>query len=356
MAQDTESRQWQSSLDGIANLILDTTTVPAPSSGQLLVKMRAVALNYKDGEVIEGLMKHHKSATFPKDLVPCSDGVAEVLKVGAEVKDFRAGDRVLSLCFPLHQTGQVQAKHLANAPGMTDHGVLAEYRLFENWAVVKVPHYLTDEEAATFPIAGTTAWMAINGFRPIGQPGGEGQTMLVQGTGGVSIMGLKLGKASGMKVIVTSSSDTKLERAKELGADGTINYSKTPHWDQEVMRLTDGRGVDLILENGGAQTTSKSFDCIAFGGTIASIGYVSGKVDPAEDRTNINVRALSKNFTLVGLLNGPKDRLEELLAFCEEHQVKPVVDKVFEFERAKEALEYLWSGSHFGKVVVRMPQ
>ena len=139
-----------------------------------------------------------------------------------------------------------------------------------------------------------------------------------------------------------------------MGADYTINYKATPDWDQEVMRITDGKGVDLIFENGGAQTTSKSFDCIAFGGKIASIGYVSGKVDAAKDRTNVNVRALSKNFTLVGILNGPKDRLEERLAFCEKRKIRPVVDKVFGFEHAKEALEYLWSGSHFGKVVIKI--
>jgi NADPH:quinone reductase-like Zn-dependent oxidoreductase len=120
------------------------------------------------------------------------------------------------------------------------------------------------------------------------------------------------------------------------------------------MRLTDGKGVDLILENGGAQTTSKTFNCIAFGGTVAAIGYVSGKTDPPGDRTNINVRALSRNLTLVGILNGPKDRVEELLAFCEKHEIHPVVDKVFEFDQAKEALQYLWSGSHFGKVVIKV--
>lgn len=199
MSTETTSRQWQSSLDGIQRLRLETVTVPPPSPKQILVKMRAVSLNYKDGEVVEGLMKHHKSAVFPENLVICSDGVGEVVASGADVTGFKTGDRVLSLCFPLHQTGQAQPKHLGGGPGMTAHGVLTEYKLFEDWAVVKVPAYLTDEEAATFPVAGTTAWMAINGLRPMGQPGGQGQTMLVQGTGGVSMMGLILGKASGMK-------------------------------------------------------------------------------------------------------------------------------------------------------------
>jgi NADPH:quinone reductase-like Zn-dependent oxidoreductase len=198
MTAERSTRQWQSSLDGIDNLRFEISTVPPPSPSQILVRVRAVALNYKDGEVVEGLMKHHKTATFPENLVPCSDGVGEVVQVGNDVEGHKVGDRVLSLCFPLHQTGQVQAKHLANGPGMTDHGLLTEYRLFEEWAVVKVPTYLSDEEAATFPIAGTTAWMAINGLRPLGHSGGEGQIMLVQGTGGVSMMGLVLGKASGM--------------------------------------------------------------------------------------------------------------------------------------------------------------
>jgi NADPH:quinone reductase-like Zn-dependent oxidoreductase len=199
MTTETQTRQWQSNLDGIKNLRLASSKVAAPFAKQILVKMSAVALNYKDGEVIEGLMKHHKSATFPKDLVPCSDGVGKIVSTGDEVTAFTTGERVMSLCFPLHQTGQVQANHLASGPGMTDNGVLTEYKLFEEWAVVKVPSYLSDEEAATFPIAGTTAWMAINGLSPIGQPGRQGQTMLVQGTGGVSMQGLIFGKASGLK-------------------------------------------------------------------------------------------------------------------------------------------------------------
>ena len=157
-----------------------------------------------------------------------------------------------------------------------------------------------------------------------------------------------------IKVIITSSSDEKLAKAKALGADHLINYKTCPDWDEEVLRLTSGVGADIIFENGGALTTSKSFDCIRFGGLFNAIGYVSGKVDSPEGRTNINVQAIRTNVTLVGILNGPRDRFEEMVRFYEEHGIKPVVDRVFGFEEAKEALLYLWSGSHFGKIIVRV--
>lgn len=155
-------------------------------------------------------------------------------------------------------------------------------------------------------------------------------------------------------MIITSSSDAKLEQAKKLGADKTINYKTTPNWDEEVLKMTNGEGVDIIFENGGAATLRKSFECIAFGGLIDCIGYLSGKEDDVADRTNTNVLALKRNVTLKGLLNGPRDRFEEMLKFYEEKEIKPVVDKVFKFEESKEALKYLFSGGHFGKVVIKV--
>jgi len=155
-------------------------------------------------------------------------------------------------------------------------------------------------------------------------------------------------------VIITSSSDAKLTLAKKLGADHTINYRTSPNWDDEVLKLTNGEGVDIIFENGGASTLRKSFNCIAFGGLINCIGYLSGKEDAEGDRTNTNVLALKRNVTLKGLLNGPRERLEEMVAFYEEKKIVPVVDKVFEFGEAKEALQYLYAGGHFGKVVVKI--
>jgi len=155
-------------------------------------------------------------------------------------------------------------------------------------------------------------------------------------------------------VIITSSSDTKLEQAKSLGADKTINYRTTKNWEEVVLSLTNDEGVDIIFENGGAQTLRKSFDCVAFGGLINCIGYLSGKVDDAEDRTNTNLLALRRNVTLKGILNGSKERFEEMLQFYEEKEIKPVVDKVFGFDESKDALNYLFAGGHFGKVVIKV--
>jgi NADPH:quinone reductase-like Zn-dependent oxidoreductase len=155
-------------------------------------------------------------------------------------------------------------------------------------------------------------------------------------------------------VIITSSSDDKLAKARELGADYTLNYRTQPNWEEEVMRLTNNHGADIILETGGAQTLKKSFDCIAFGGLINCIGYVSGKMDAPDDRTNVNLLALRRTVTLKGIINGPKDRFEEMVAFYEKHKIQPVVNKVVSFTEAKEAFKFLASGSHFGKVVIRV--
>lgn len=204
------------------------------------------------------------------------------------------------------------------------------------------------------PIAAVTAWTSINWQNPIGQPIREPETIvLVQGTGGVSIAGLLIAKAAGLKCIVTSSSDTKLAKAKELSADYTINYRSCPEWQEEVMKFSDGRGADIILETGGAQTLRKSFACVAFGGCIACIGYLSGKDEPSGGM-NVNVLALSRNVTLKGILNGPRERFEEMVEFLEENKVKMVVDRVFAFEEVKEAVGYLAAGGHFGKVVMKV--
>ncbi|KAL2868109.1 zinc-dependent alcohol dehydrogenase family protein [Aspergillus lucknowensis] len=348
-------QQWTTSLQGLDSLELSEATKPTPSTGEVLVEIHAVSLNYRDFEVCSGEYTHHRSVSQDKpSLVPCSDMCGVITEVGDGVKHWMVGDRVLSTFLPGHQTGQVTEEMMASGIGLPQPGVLAKYRAFPEHALVRAPSYLTDEEASTLPIASVTAWMSINGMRPMGQNGGAGEYVLLQGTGGVAIAGLQIGKASGAKVIITSSSDEKLEQAMQLGADHTINYRTNPNWEEEVTRWTGGHGADIILETGGAQTLRKSFDCIAWGGLIDCIGYLSGKVDAPEDRTNVNLLALRRNVTLKGIINGPKDRFEEMIAFYEKHRIKPVVNRVFSFNEAPDAFKFLANGSHFGKVVVKV--
>jgi len=258
-----------------------------------------------------------------------------------------------------HISGQIKEEDMRTGLGLPLEGCLTEYRCFPVSGLVAVPDYLTDEEASCLPIASITAWMSINGMRPLNSPANgskKQEYVLLQGTGGVSIAGLQIAHAAGLKTIITSSSDGKLARARELGADYTINYKRNPDWEERVMEITDGEGADIIFETGGAQTLRKSFACVAFGGLINSIGYLSGKEDEKGGGVNMNVLALSRNVTLKGIINGPRERFEEMTKFYESHQIRPVVDKVFKFEEGKEALKYLYSGSHFGKVVIRVSE
>jgi NADPH:quinone reductase-like Zn-dependent oxidoreductase len=313
-----------------------------------------------------GLYNHHKSVSQPPAIVPCSDMCGVVVAVGPTSSSqtaynspaFRVqeGDRVISTFAPTHLTGQIQARDLGNGLGGPAPGVLVQYRVFPTFGVVKIPEYMSDDEAACLPIAAMTAWMSLNCMRPRGEIVGPGETIVCQGTGGVSISAAQIAAAAGAEVVVTSSSDEKLTRATKLGAKTTINYRSKPDWDDEVLNATDQRGADIVIEVGGAQTLRKSFECVRFGGLIACIGYLSGKQDDAGDRTNTNLLCLKRNVTLKGIVNGPRDELERMLEFYKEKQIRPVVDRVFKFEEAKDALEYLFGGGHFGKVVIKVKE
>ena len=196
MASSTTQRQWQSGLDGISNLQLAESSIPSPSADEVLIKISYVSLNYKDGETVEGLFKHHKSVSTPMPLIPCSDAAGTIVSLGKDVHGWKEGDRVLTTSYPNYLSGQVTAKELSTGIGASTHGVLCQYKTFPAYGIVQTPDYLSDEEACTMQIAGVTAWMAINGMRPMGQPGGKGERILLQGTGGVSIMGLLIAKAS----------------------------------------------------------------------------------------------------------------------------------------------------------------
>ncbi|KAG9240264.1 hypothetical protein BJ878DRAFT_304344 [Calycina marina] len=346
-------QQWETSQDGIENLKQTTAPLPWPGKNEVLVMISALAINYRDTEVIMGLYKHHKTTGEPTaSMVPCSDMCGTV--TASNSPNWKVGDRVLSIFNQNHVKGQIVPENMKSGLGSPLPGCLTQYRVFPDYGLVKAPDYLSDEQACTLAIAGVTAWMAVNGMRPLGQAGGKGEKVLVQGTGGVAISGLQIAAASGAEVIVTSSSDAKLEQANKLGAAHTINYRTNKDWEEEVLKVTNGEGADIIFENGGAQTLRKSFECVKFGGLINCIGYLSGKVDAADDRTNTNLLALKRNVTLKGILNGPKDRFEEMLKFYDEKKIEPVVDRVFAFDEAKEALNYLFAGGHFGKVVIKI--
>ena len=302
-----------------------------------------------------GVYGHHVSIGQGQSIVPCSDICGTV--VSSNSSAWKEGQRVMAIFNQTHLSGQVKEKDLASGLGLPLPGTLTEYRCFPEKGLIAVPDYLTDEEASCLPIAAMTAWMAVNGFRPLGLPYDNqkgAESVLIQGTGGVAICGLQIADAAGLRTIVTSSSDAKLQKAREMGADETINYRNTPNWEHTVLELTNGEGADIIFENGGADTLRKSFECVAFGGLINAIGYLSGKEDTGSDKTHTNILALKRNVTLKGILNGPKDRFEEMTAFYTKHQIHPIIDKVYHFDEAKEALKYLFSGGHFGKVVIKV--
>jgi len=314
-----------------------------------------------------GLYNHHASVDHPPAIVPCSDMCGVVVAVGPDSDNtsdpfknpafrLKQGDRVISTFAPTHLSGQVKGSDVANGLGGPAPGVLTQYRVFPTYGVVKVPDYMTDDEAACLPIAAMTAWMSLNCMRPKGEIIGQGETVVCQGTGGVSICAAQIATAAGADAIVTSSSDEKLERATKLGAKTTINYRQNPDWEKTVLAATSDQGADIIIEVGGAQTLRKSFDCVRFGGLIACIGYLSGKQDEAGDRTNTNLLCLKRNVTLKGILNGPRSELERMLAFYDEKKIRPVVDRVWKFDEADQALKYLFSGGHFGKVVVKVKE
>jgi len=303
------------------------------------VRLRAVALNYRDLMVARG-----DSGVPDRTFVAASDGAGEVIEVGADVTAFKIGDRVTGSFFPDWIDGAPTATALARALGGSADGVLAEEAVMPETAWVAMPAHLDFVEAATLPCAGVTAWNALFVAAPL-QPG---DTVLLLGTGGLSISALQLAKAAGLRVLITSSDDRKLERARALGADVAINYRKTPNWEQEVLRATGGRGVDRVLEVGGPDTLSRSIAATRMGGTVAIIGRLSGTENVAFDP----VALFSGAKHLTGVMVGSRAMATDLARFVELQAIRPVIDKVFDFAHARDAYAYLEKAQHFGKVVI----
>ncbi len=312
---------------------------PEPGPGQIVVRVRAASLNYRDLLVVNGA---YGRISLP--LVPLSDGAGEVTVVGDGVTRWKTGDRVAATFFPDWIAGDIAPERTkaARGGGVTN-GMLAEFVVLSEHAVVRIPGHLSFEEAATLPCAALTAWNALVEQGRVK----SGDTVVLLGTGGVSLFGLQFARMHGARTIITSSSDEKLNRARALGADETINYRTTPNWEERVLELTGGRGADHVLEVGGAGTFSKSLRATRPGGHVALIGVLAG-VSTELKVTDI----LMKSLRVHGIFVGHRDMFEAMNRAIGQHQLKPVIDLVFPFAKARAAYEYLQSGQHFGKIVI----
>ena len=323
-------------IDGLAEVELP---MPKPGPRQVLVKVAACSLNFRDLAIALGT---YRMPTKP-DLVPLSDGAGEVVEVGPGVTRVKAGDRVAGCFFQRWFAGPPAADTHVSALGGGLDGMLAQYVVLEQDGVVALPAHLTFEEAATLPCAAVTAWHALAEHARIV----AGQTVLVQGTGGVSIFALQLARLMGARVIVTSSSDEKLARAKALGATHGVNYKATPEWDKAVVELAGG-GVDHVVEVGGPGTLARSLRAIRVGGKITLIGVLAGAAE-------INPMLIfSRRANVQGISVGSTQMFEAMNRAIAASGLKPVIDKVFAFGEAPAAYRHLQSAQHFGKVVIRV--
>ena len=323
---------------GIDALSLVDVDPPALKAGEVLVRLRATSINYRDMMMVEG--GYNPRMTLPR--VPFSDGAGEVIEVGEGVTKWRPGDRVCPTFFQSWIDGPINyAKSKTNLGGDLD-GCLREFGAFKEEGLVRIPEHLSFEEAATLPCAAVTVWNALM------ISGGlmSGETVLLQGTGGVSIFALQFAKLVGARVLITSSSDEKLERARSLGADETLNYSKREDWDTWALGLTNKQGVDHVVEVGGAGTLQRSMRAARMGGHIAVIGVVAGKGEYSH--TPIFMKALR----LIGVFVGSREMFEEMNRAIEESRMRPVIDRTFAFEEARDALKFMKEDSHFGKIVI----
>ncbi|NJD61944.1 MAG: NAD(P)-dependent alcohol dehydrogenase [Deltaproteobacteria bacterium] len=323
---------------GIDGLELKEKDVPRPGVGQVLVRVKAASLNYRDLMVIGGTY----SPNLPLPLVPLSDGAGEVLESGGGVTRWKAGDRVAGTFFRDWDAGSIPEDATRSALGGSIDGVLSEYALFGERGLVELPPGLSFQEGATLPCAALTAWNALrSGCLHCGQ------SVLTLGTGGVSIFALQFAVAEGARVIATTGSEGKMEKLRKLGASDVINYKAEPDWESRVWEVTGRRGVDHVVEGGGAETLKKSLKAVRVGGHISLIGVLSGNTGEVNP-----LPAVMKGIRIQGIYVGSREMFVDMLRAIGMHGLRPVIDRVFPFLEAKEAYRYMKSGAHFGKVVI----
>ncbi len=324
---------------GIDNLTLVERDIPKPAAGQVLVRIKAVSLNYRDVMVVSGT--YNPRMKLPA--VPFSDAAGEIVEVGEGVERWKIGDRVCSTVIPGWIDGGPTAASSKTAIGAGGaEGVLQEYRIFGQEEIVASPAHLSVEQAATLPCAAVTAWHALVSSGRVQ----KGETVLTLGTGGVSVFAIQFAKALDARVISTSSSNEKLLRARELGADETINYRENPDWEKTVLEMTGGLGVDHVIEVGGTGTLSRSVKAVRVGGQIALIGALdtAGEFNP--------IPVFMKGIRMQGIFVGSREMFEAMNALISQKRIRPVINRTFAFNEAKQGLRHMESAAHLGKIVI----
>jgi alcohol dehydrogenase len=327
---------------GLDNLRLEDLPTPVPGPGEVLVRLRAAALNFRDTLTVVG---GYGSRQKQERLIPLGDGAGEVAELGSGVRSWHRGERVIACLMPDWQGGDMSEEKSAASLGGSVDGCAAEYRLFPATGLVRTPEHLSDIEAATLPCAALTAWSAVMTQGRIG----PGDTVLTQGTGGVSLFALQFARLAGARVIATSSAPERLERLRALGAGDVINYREVPDWGRRARALTDGRGVDHVVEVGGAGTLAQSIRAVRVGGTISLIGVLGG----AKPDFNL-AHIVMQNIRLQGVTVGSRDQFEHMLAAITAHKLRPVIDRVFPLADIRVAIEHLAAAGHIGKVCISL--
>jgi NADPH:quinone reductase-like Zn-dependent oxidoreductase len=331
----TQSRAYHlDKLGGLDGLVSRETSIPTPATGEVLVRIRASALNFRDLIILQG----QYFAAVPGGTIPLSDGAGEVIAIGAGVTRFGVGDRVANSFFPEWIDGSFTGKYSQYSSDVD--GWLADYRVVPESGLVRVPDSLSFEQAATLPCAAVTAWSAVKGIR-------VGDTVLTQGTGGVSLFAIQFARAMGARVIATTSDNEKVDPLKRLGAAETINHKSHPEWSRRVRELTDGNGAQRIVEVGGSGTFQESVKAVAVGGQVSMVGALAGLQGSVEFMPMFMSQARYQPIAL-----GSRQDLEDLIAFVASHGIKPVIDSRFAFEDAKLAYTKLMARNVFGKVVI----
>lgn len=325
---------------GIDTLATVKRPAPRPGPSEVVVRVRAVSLNYRDLLHVKGVLG---SDRWP--LVPCSDGAGEVIAIGERVTRVKVGDAVAGTFFQRWLAGEITESVMESALGGREQGMLAREVCLHEDGVIGIPEGWTYAEAATLPCAALTAWHALVSKGRMA----AGETVLALGTGGVALFALQIAKLHGARVIITSSSDEKLARARELGADEIINYRQSPDWDQRVLELTDGRGVDHVVELGGAGTLEKSCLAARFGGHVWLIGVLTGFAGAADP-----LHILRKSLQVQGIYVGSREMFEAMNRGFEQGGLRPVIDRAFPFSEAREAFHCMEAAGHFGKIVIHI--